>query len=116
MIRSKAYAYVEPETFHPVEIVYGRNTYRFLAYEYLLATSTNLALTNIHAQHTHASILNVTVARSPSHGRHTGSSASTTSAKSSSWEKAAHVRIPRGGGGMTVTTLALSGSAPAGGQ
>jgi len=55
---SKAYAFVEPETFHPVEIVYGRDTYKFLAYEYLPATSANLALTSIRAQHPHATIVN----------------------------------------------------------
>lgn len=56
VFHSEAYAYVEPETFHPVEIVYGRDTYRFLAYEYLPATPANLALTNIQAQHPHATI------------------------------------------------------------
>jgi hypothetical protein len=59
---SEAYAYVEPETFHPVEIVYGLDTYRFLAYRYLPATPTNLALTNIQAQHPHATILNANAA------------------------------------------------------
>jgi hypothetical protein len=56
-VHPEAYAYVEPETFHPVEIVYGRDTYTFLAYEYLPATPANLALTNIHAQHPHATIV-----------------------------------------------------------
>jgi hypothetical protein len=57
VFHSKAYAYVEPETFHPVEIVYGRDTYRFLAYEYLPATSANLALTSIQSQHPRANIV-----------------------------------------------------------
>jgi len=51
VIHVEAYAYVEPETLRPVEIVYGRDTYRFLAYEYLPATVANLALANIEAQH-----------------------------------------------------------------
>jgi hypothetical protein len=57
-IRGEAYAYVEPETFHPVEIVYGGQADRFLAYRYLPASTANLALTDIHAQHPRASILN----------------------------------------------------------
>ncbi len=57
VIHAEAYAYVEPETFHPVEIVFGGQTYRFLAYRYLPATGANLALTDIHAQHPRASIL-----------------------------------------------------------
>jgi hypothetical protein len=57
-IHAEAYAYVEPETFHPVEIVYGLDTYRFLAYEYLPATPANLALTDIQAQHPHATVVN----------------------------------------------------------
>lgn len=60
---SEAYAYVEPETFHPVEIVYGLDTYRFLAYEYLPETPANLALTNIQAQHRHAIIVKADAAR-----------------------------------------------------
>jgi hypothetical protein len=58
MIHTEAFAYVQPETFHPVEIVYGGQTYRFLAYKYLPATSANLALTNVRAQHPRARILN----------------------------------------------------------
>ena len=53
----EAYAYVEPETFRPVEIVYGRDTYRFLAYEYLPASAANRALTDIRAQHPIAAIV-----------------------------------------------------------
>jgi hypothetical protein len=58
VIHAEAHAYVEPKTFHPVEIVYGGLTYRFLAYKYLPATTANLALTDIHAQHPRARILN----------------------------------------------------------
>jgi hypothetical protein len=58
VIHADAYAYVEPKTFHPVEIVFGGQTYRFLAYEYLPATTANMALTDIHAQHPRARILN----------------------------------------------------------
>lgn len=57
VIDAEAYAYVEPETFHPVEIVFGRDTYRFLAYEYLPDTAANLALTNIRAQHPNATVV-----------------------------------------------------------
>lgn len=57
VIHAEAYAYVEPETFYPVEIVFGRDSYRFLAYEYLPGTSANLALTNIQAQHPSATIV-----------------------------------------------------------
>lgn len=53
---SQAYAYVEPGTLHPLEIVFGRDTYRFLAYEYLPASAANRALTSIRAQHPHARI------------------------------------------------------------
>ncbi len=55
---SEAYAEVEPETFHPVEIVFGRDTYRFLAYAYLPATAANLALADIRAQHPDATVSN----------------------------------------------------------
>jgi hypothetical protein len=58
VIHAEAYAYVEPATFHPVEIVYGGQTYRFLAYEYVPASTANLALTDIRAQHPQARILN----------------------------------------------------------
>ena len=58
VIHADAFAYVEPKTFHPVEIVFGGRTYRFLAYQYLPATAANQALTNIHAQHPRAKILN----------------------------------------------------------
>jgi hypothetical protein len=47
-IHAEAFAYVQPETFHPVEIVYGGQTDRFLAYEYLPASTANLALTDAH--------------------------------------------------------------------
>jgi hypothetical protein len=53
----EAYAYVEPGTFRPVEIVYGRDTYRFLAYEYRPASTANRALTDIRAQHPTAAIV-----------------------------------------------------------
>jgi hypothetical protein len=53
---TEAYAEVEPKTFHPVEIVFGRDIYRFLAYEYLPATAANLALANIRAQHPNATV------------------------------------------------------------
>lgn len=56
--RAEAFALVEPKTFHPVEIVYGGQTDRFLTYEYLPATAANLALTDIRAQHPGARILN----------------------------------------------------------
>jgi hypothetical protein len=59
---ARAYAYVEPETFRPIEIVFGRDMYRFLAYEYLPASAANRALTNIRAQHPTAVIAN-TVAK-----------------------------------------------------
>jgi hypothetical protein len=58
VFHAEAHAYVEPKTFHPVEIVFGRQSFRFLAYEYLPASTSNLALTDIHAQHPHARILN----------------------------------------------------------
>ncbi len=53
----EAYAYVEPETFRPIEIVYGRDMYRFLAYEYLPASAANRALTDVRAQHPTAAIV-----------------------------------------------------------
>lgn len=56
MTHSEAYAEVEPETFHPVEIVFGRDTYRFLAYEYLPAGAANRALADIRAQHPDAKV------------------------------------------------------------
>jgi hypothetical protein len=58
VIHAEAFAYVQPKTFHPVEIVYGAQTYRFLAYDYLPATTANLALTDIRAQHPRAKIFN----------------------------------------------------------
>ncbi len=59
---TEAYADVEPDTFHPVQIVFGRDTYRFLAYEYMPATPANLALTNIQAQHPEAAIVDADAA------------------------------------------------------
>jgi hypothetical protein len=72
--REPAYAYVDPETFYPVEIVVtryqieivggpGTSSYsrvgvrdvmRFSIFEYLPQTAANLALTDIHAQHPNA--------------------------------------------------------------
>ncbi len=68
VFHSEAYAYVDPGSFHPVEIVYGLHTYRFLAYEYLPATAANLALTDIRAQHPRTRILD-TVPREPQAGK-----------------------------------------------
>jgi hypothetical protein len=48
------YAYVDPETYHPVEIRIGSHITRFSTYEYLPRTAANVALTNIRAQHPHA--------------------------------------------------------------
>ena len=57
-------AYVDPHTFYPVEIDLPSemseiglpaDEIRFQAYEYLPRTAANLALTNIRAQHPHAS-------------------------------------------------------------
>ena len=48
------YAYVDPETYHPVEIRIGSDITRFFTYEYLPRTAANVALTNIRAQHPHA--------------------------------------------------------------
>jgi hypothetical protein len=53
------YGYFDPETLHPVAWHYARdpmfplvrNRERYLAYEYLPRTATNLALTDIRAQH-----------------------------------------------------------------
>jgi len=53
---SHFYAYVDPETFYPVEMDGGNgDVTRFLAFEHLPRTTANLALTNIRAQHPHAS-------------------------------------------------------------
>jgi hypothetical protein len=72
--REPAYAYVDPETFYPVEFVAtsyqveivggpGTSSYshvrvrdvmRFSIFEYLPRTAANLALTDIHAQHPNA--------------------------------------------------------------
>jgi hypothetical protein len=49
-----AYAYVDPETFYPVEIHLPGDATRFATFEYLPRTAANLALTNIRAQHPHA--------------------------------------------------------------
>jgi hypothetical protein len=50
------YAYVDPETFYPVEIHHPeflgvRSVVRFLTFEYLPRTPANLELTDIRAQH-----------------------------------------------------------------
>jgi hypothetical protein len=50
------YAYVDPETYYPVEIRLPDGVIRFSKYEYLPRTATNLALTNIRAQHPHARV------------------------------------------------------------
>jgi hypothetical protein len=51
------YAYVDPETYYPVEIrTDGAGTTRFFTYEYLPRTAANLALTDIRAQHPHARV------------------------------------------------------------
>jgi hypothetical protein len=48
-------AYVDPDTFYPVEIdISGAGELHFKVYEYLPRTAANLALTNIRAQHPHA--------------------------------------------------------------
>lgn len=59
MGHGEAYADVEPGTLHPVQIVFGGEIYRFLAYEYLPATAANLALADIRAQHPHATVHDV---------------------------------------------------------
>ncbi len=56
-VYSHTYAYVEPETLHPVEIDLNGMYYRILSYEYLSATAANLALTSIQAQHPTATVL-----------------------------------------------------------
>lgn len=50
------YAYVDPKTYHPVEIRIGSHITRFSTYEYLPRTAANLALTDIRAQHPHATM------------------------------------------------------------
>jgi hypothetical protein len=55
------YAYVDPETFYPVEIHHlefrgVRSVVRFLTFEYLPRTPGNLALTDIRAQHPDATV------------------------------------------------------------
>ncbi len=52
-----SYALVDSETFKPVVIEIADSTYRFLTYEYLPANPTNLALTNIKAQHPNANTI-----------------------------------------------------------
>ncbi len=69
-----AYAYVEPESLRPVEIVDGGSTYRFLAYEYLPASTANSALTSIRTQHPNAAVVpadaaGASAARSARHAR-----------------------------------------------
>jgi hypothetical protein len=48
------YAYVDPDTFYPVEIRQDGNVTRFAVFEYLPRSAANLALTNIRAQHPRA--------------------------------------------------------------
>jgi hypothetical protein len=56
--------YVDPQTFYPIETdghaIFGavvlQSVSHVLAYDYLPATTANLALTNIHAQHPNATI------------------------------------------------------------
>jgi hypothetical protein len=55
---AQPYAYVEPKTFHPVEMVWGGESYRFLAYGYLPPNAANLALVSVQAQHPHAQVVN----------------------------------------------------------
>jgi hypothetical protein len=57
IVRVAAFAFVEPGSFHPVEIDYGGAVYRFLAYDYLPATAGNLALADIRARHPRARVL-----------------------------------------------------------
>ena len=57
--RPPAYAYVDPETFYPIEIHNPefrgvRSVVRFLTFEYLPRTDANIALTDIRAQHPNA--------------------------------------------------------------
>jgi hypothetical protein len=59
--RQPAYAYVDPKTFHPVEIHNPeyrgvRLVVRFLMFEYLPRTPANLALTDIRTQHPGATV------------------------------------------------------------
>jgi hypothetical protein len=59
--RQPTYAYVDPETFDPVEIhnpefLGVRSVARFLTFEYLPRTPANLALTDIRAQHPGATV------------------------------------------------------------
>ena len=56
MNEAGGYAYVDPDTYYPVEIDIDGRTIRFSAYEYLPRTPANLALTNIRAQHPHARV------------------------------------------------------------
>ena len=48
------YAYVDPETFYPIEIRQARDVTRFDVFEYLPRTATNVALASIRAQHPNA--------------------------------------------------------------
>ena len=59
--RPPTYAYVDPETFYPVEIHNpefrgASSVTRFLTFEYLPRTPANLALTDIRAQHPGATV------------------------------------------------------------
>jgi hypothetical protein len=65
--RDPVYTYVDPETFHPIEIhgigliappdgpvVWSRVVMRYLTFEYLPRTAANLELADIRAQHPNA--------------------------------------------------------------
>jgi hypothetical protein len=71
-LHAESYAYVDRQSFRPVEIVYGLQTYRFLAYEYLPATPANLALTDIRRQHPGARVLDTVFRRSRPRGGRSG--------------------------------------------
>ena len=62
--REASYVYVDPDTFYPVEIrapaytdmqKVGDLVFRYQTFEYLPRTAANLKLTDIQAQHPHAS-------------------------------------------------------------
>lgn len=57
------YFLVAPATFHPVALVSGGETYRWLTYEYLPATAANLALTNIQKQHPKAKVVGASTSK-----------------------------------------------------
>jgi len=55
-LKGGGHAYVDPDTYYPVEIRLSGDVTRFAEYEYLPRTAANLALTNIRAQHPHAQL------------------------------------------------------------